>query len=150
MVSRCCRNIKERIENNTNIDYDGSQTFWKNMLREWTKERENWRRENAKFGKLYVYVCRVQQREGIIEDLIAQHDFWNGWFFLSFYPPFDLIKINDRISKSVQKYSMYVPSALYRRENFIVWKKYTDILPFITALFTILLCNEGEKVYIGR
>ena len=23
----------------------------------------------------YVYVCRVQQREGIIEDLIAQHDF---------------------------------------------------------------------------
>ena len=100
------QNIKERIENNTNIDYDGSQTFWKNMLREWTKERENWRRENAKFGKLYVYVCRVQQREGIIEDLIAQHDFWNGWFFLSFYPPFDLIKINDRISKSVQKYSI--------------------------------------------
>ena len=39
------------------------------------RKRENWRRENAKFGKLYVYVCRVQQREGIIEDLIAQHDF---------------------------------------------------------------------------
>ena len=67
------QNIKERIENNTNIDYDGSQTFWKNMLQEWTKERENWRKENAKFGK--IYVCRVQQREGIIEDLIARHDF---------------------------------------------------------------------------
>ena len=57
------QNIKERIENNTNIDYDGSQTFWKNMLREWTKERENWRRENAKFGKLYVCTYVEYNRE---------------------------------------------------------------------------------------
>ena len=38
------------------------------------------KREKIGGGKMqslanYMYVCRVQQREGIIEDLIALHDF---------------------------------------------------------------------------
>ena len=54
--------------NNTNIDYDGSQTFWKNMLREYERKIGG-----GKMQSLANYV--VQQRKGIIEDLIAQHDF---------------------------------------------------------------------------
>ena len=40
------------------------------------RKRENWRRENAKFGKLRICMyVEYNSREGIIEDLIAQHDF---------------------------------------------------------------------------